>query len=61
MQGVKGIPCIWHVAPELVDRFQLPPDVPESITDRVDRHAHTCCLTYAGVQAQFQVHRQADT
>ena len=38
-QGVKGIPCIWHIIPELVDRFQLPPDVPESITDRVDKAA----------------------
>lgn len=38
-QGVKGIPCIWHVAPELVDKFRLQPDVPESITDRVDKAA----------------------
>ena len=33
MQSVPGLPCIWHAVPELADRFGLPLDVPEEITD----------------------------
>ena len=30
---MPGLPCIWHAVPELADRFGLPLDVPEEITD----------------------------
>ena len=33
MQSVPGLPCIWHATPELADRFGLPLDVPEEISD----------------------------
>ena len=31
MQGVKDIPCIWRVKPELAELYGLPSDLPDRL------------------------------
>ncbi len=43
VQGVKGVPCIWRVLPELAQRYDLPIDLPFELV----RHStvpRVCCM-----------------
>ena len=56
MQGVKDIPCIWRVKPELAELYGLPSDLPDrlvgprNITYREDPLSWHC---FPGINKQL--------
>ena len=39
VQGVDGVPCLWHCHPEIAERYSLPLDVPDELAEEISKAA----------------------